>query len=101
MPSRRVILDKINQLRAVMPDDEIFIVVEGRPYLSPKAARRLEAMERKDQEAWRDEHREEARKAAAHMIAECADDLVRPILTTPPRCGCDWKPAEMIESDAA
>jgi hypothetical protein len=63
--------EKIERLRQVMPEDEIFILdPHGRPFLSPKAARRLEAMDLADMQARWDAARPEAERAAAWMLEQ-------------------------------
>jgi hypothetical protein len=63
--------EKLERLRQVMPEDEIFILdMYGRPLLSPKAARRLEAMDLEDMQARWDAARPEAERAAAWMLEQ-------------------------------
>ncbi|WP_280389847.1 hypothetical protein [Nocardia wallacei] len=91
--NRENMMATLTRLRAMMDEVKIFLTDErGGITLSPLAFQKLAEMRLKDAEQWREDHREEAERVAADVLADWPADFNPPILVHQSKCGCDWTP---------
>jgi hypothetical protein len=91
--NRENMMQALDRLRAAIGEEKIFLVNDdGGITLSPLAFQKLAEMRLKDQADWREEHREEAERVAAEVLANWTGEFGAPLHGRTSKCGCDWTP---------